>query len=80
MAGQWPDCPDTQRAKIRNINLALSDEVNPCELAQQYGVPLSQLWAYTVYDGQTGHYLNDFMIARSAKAARRKSAGVILNR
>jgi hypothetical protein len=70
--GQWPDCPDRKRKQVPNINLALQDMVNPCELAEQWKVKLSQLWAYEVRDGQTGQMKNDFMIARNRRNARIK--------
>jgi hypothetical protein len=72
MPGQWPDCPDSQRKQIPNINLALQDMVNPCELAQQFEVKLSQLWAFEVRDSQTNQMVNDFHIARNSRNARLK--------
>jgi hypothetical protein len=38
---------------------------NPCELAQQLGVSISQLWAFEVRDGQTNQMLNDFYLPRT---------------
>jgi len=74
MAGQWPDCPDTQRQKVNNINLAIQDEANPCELAQQLGVPISHLWARQVPDGK-GNMWNDFYLPLSNQVVRRIAAG-----
>jgi hypothetical protein len=59
---QWPDCPKEQRAKVPNINLAIKDMANPCQLAKKFGVPLSRLRAFEVRDGQTGQMKNDFVI------------------
>jgi len=70
MSGQWSDCPDSQRKQIPNINLALQDMVNPCELAEEWEVKLNQLWAFEVRDGQTGQMKNDFHIARNNRNAR----------
>jgi hypothetical protein len=70
MPAQWPDCPDSQRKQIPNITLALQDMVNPCELAEQFKVKLSQLWAFEVRDGQTGQMKNDFHVARNSRNAR----------
>ena len=70
MPGQWPDCPDSQRKQVPNINLALQDMVNPCELAEQFKVKLSQLWAFEVRDGQTNQMKNDFHVARNSRNAR----------
>ena len=73
MAGQWPDCPDSQRKKVHHINLAINDMANPCELAQQLGVPISHLWAREVPDG-SGHMLNDFYLPLSNQVVRRIAA------
>src|SRR5262245_5148041 len=67
---QWPDCPDSQRAKVRNINLAIKDMADPCQLARQYGVSISQLWAHEVRDGQSGQMMNDFWLPRTPDLAR----------
>ena len=74
MAGQWPDCSDAQRKKVHNINLAIQDEANPCELAQQLGVPISHLWAREVPDGK-GNMWNDFYLPLSNQVVRRIAAG-----
>jgi hypothetical protein len=61
---QWPDCPRKERAKVPNINLDTKDVLNPCELAKQFGVPLSQLRAIAGgRDAKTGLPLNDFVVA-----------------
>jgi hypothetical protein len=61
---QWADCPRRERAKVPNINLDIKDLVNPCELAKQYGVPLSQLRAISGgKDAKTNLPLNDFVVA-----------------
>jgi hypothetical protein len=60
---QWADCPRAQRAKIPNINLAARDVQNPCELAKEYGVPLSQLRVIPSRDGVSGEPVNDFLVA-----------------
>jgi|AmaraimetFIIA100_FD_contig_61_4295924_length_743_multi_3_in_0_out_0_2 hypothetical protein len=70
MPGQWPDCPDSQRKQVPNIDLDLQDMVNPCELAEKFKVKLSQLWAFLVRDGQTNQMKNDFHIARNSTNAR----------
>jgi hypothetical protein len=74
MPGQWPDCPDSQRNKVHGINLAIQDEANPCELAQQLGVPISHLWARQVPDGR-GNMWNDFYLPLSNAVVRRIAAG-----
>jgi hypothetical protein len=70
---QWPDCSDTERAKVPGINLALKDMTNPCKLAKQYGVRLGQLRAFTVRDDASaapfGERKNDFAIARTLSAS-----------
>jgi len=66
---QWPDCSDAERAKVHNINLAIQDMANPCELAQQLGVSISRLWAHPVPDGR-GNMLNDFWLPRTPELAR----------
>jgi hypothetical protein len=71
---QWPDCSDRQRAKVHNINLAIQDMANPCQLAQQYGVSISQLWAHEVRDGQSGQMKNDFWLPRTTQVANLVSA------
>jgi hypothetical protein len=73
--GQWSDCPDTLRAKVPGINLAIKDMVNPCELAKKFGVPLGQLRAFEVRDGQTGEMENDFAVARNQNAPQLKTKG-----
>jgi hypothetical protein len=65
---QWRDCPDKQRTKVPDINLAIKDLANPCQLAKKFGVPLSQLRAYTMRDGATNESKNDFFIARNRNA------------
>jgi len=72
---QWPDCPKEQRAKVPDINLAIKDMSNPCKLAKKYSVPLSQLRAFEVRDGQTGQMKNDFFIARNKNAPRLTTGG-----
>jgi hypothetical protein len=78
MPGQWPDCPDSQRKKVNEINLAINDMENPCELAQQLGVPINKLWAREVADGM-GHMANDIylplnrQVVQLISAARPKS-------
>jgi hypothetical protein len=72
---QWPDCPRAQRARIPNINLYVKDVQNPCVLAKQYGVALSQLRAVAGKDGQTGEPVNDFVVA-----TRRATAKVLVAR
>ena len=67
---QWPNCPNAQRAKVHYINLAIQDEANPCELAQQLGVPISHLWARQVPDGR-GNMWNDFYLPLSNAVVRR---------
>jgi hypothetical protein len=67
---QWPDCSDSQRAKVHNINLAIGDMADPCQLAQQWGVSISQLWAHEVRDGQTNQMVNDFWLPRTPDLAR----------
>jgi hypothetical protein len=61
---QWSDCPRKERAKVPNINLDLKDLQNPCKLARQFGVPLSQLRAISGgEDTKTHRRLNDFVVA-----------------
>jgi hypothetical protein len=72
MPEQWPDCPQKKREKIPGINLAINDMVNPCKLAQKFGVRLSQLRAFEVRDGRTGKMMNDFAVARSIATPRLK--------
>jgi hypothetical protein len=67
---QWRDCPDTERAKVHNINMAIGDMADPCQVAQLYGVQISQLWAYQVRDGQTNQMLNDFYLPRTPELGR----------
>ncbi len=65
----WKNCPDKERAKVPEINLAIGDMANPCELAKKFNVRLNQLRAFQVRDGATGQTKNDFVIARTSKAA-----------
>jgi hypothetical protein len=67
---QWADCSDAERAKVHNINLAIQDMADPCQLAQQWGVSMSQLWAFEVRDGQTNQMMNDFWLPRTPDLAR----------
>jgi hypothetical protein len=64
MAQQFPNCPDKQRAKVPHINLTIKDMANPCELAEQFDVPLSRLRAFQIRDPVTREMLNDFAISR----------------
>jgi hypothetical protein len=60
---QWPDCPREKRGLVHNINLAIRDMQNPCELAQQLGVKISDLWSREVRDGSIGGtMLNDIYL------------------
>jgi hypothetical protein len=70
MPGQWPDCSDKRRARVPHINLAINDMVNPCELAKEFEVPLSQLRAFQVRDPVSGKMMNDFAVARNRRAPR----------
>lgn len=74
MPEQWRDCPDSERRKVHEINLAINDMANPCELAQQLGVPIDHLWARQVPDGM-GHMLNDFYLPLNKEIVRRIAAG-----
>ncbi len=47
----WKNCPDKERAKVPEINLAIGDMANPCELAKKFNVRLNQLRAFQVRDG-----------------------------
>jgi hypothetical protein len=60
---QWLDCPRSERVKIPGINPDIKDLLNPCELARQRGVPLSQLRAIPGgRDPRTGLPVNDFVV------------------
>jgi hypothetical protein len=60
---QWADCPRSERAKVPGINLDIKDLLNPCELARQSGVSLSQLRAIPGgRDSRTGLPVNDFVV------------------
>jgi hypothetical protein len=74
MPGQWRNCPDSEREKVHEINLAINDMANPCELAQILGVPIDHLWAREVPSGERG-MLNDFYLPLNKKVVRRIAAG-----
>jgi hypothetical protein len=78
MPGQWRDCPDRERGKVNEINLAIDDMENPCELAQILKVPINHLWARPMPDGTPagkGRMLNTFYLPLNKKVARRIAAG-----
>src|SRR6266705_2370598 len=53
-------CPDSERAKVPGIVVALKDMENPCVLAEMNGVPITRLRARQVIDGATGRSVNTF--------------------
>jgi len=55
-------CPDSERAKIPGIVVALKDMENPCVLAEMNGVPITRLRARQVIDGATGRSVNTFRV------------------
>jgi len=70
MPSPWRDCPDSEREKVHEINLAIKDMANPCELAQILGVPIDHLWARPVPAGDRG-MLNDFYLPLNMRVVRR---------
>jgi len=55
-------CPDSERAKVPGIVVALKDMENPCVLAEMNGVPITRLRARQVIDGATGRSVNTFRV------------------
>jgi hypothetical protein len=74
MPSPWRDCPDSERAKVHEINLAIGDMANPCELAEILAVPIDHLWARQVASGG-GVMLNDFYLPLNKEVVRRIAAG-----
>jgi hypothetical protein len=71
---QWPDCPREKRALVHGINLAIRDMANPCELAQQLGVPISDLWSREYRDGSIGGtMLNDIYLPSGQDALQQET-------
>ena len=66
---QWPDCSDKQRARVHGINLAIKDMLDPCQLADQLGVQLTDLWSYEVRDGGIGGGVLNYIYRPGAEFA-----------